>query len=141
MDVHRAARADYTCGREVSKSGGNRTNRRLFKRFRSSRTQEARVGFSASRRLSERHMLHILPDRLRYLENMIAGGISRSTAQVVCHPLNVAKTLLQVCNRPAPSWPDSRSCDDFLTAPLVRLHFAGNRPGATWYRLRGQSRP
>lgn len=30
-----------------------------------------------------------------YAENMLAGGLSRAAAQAVCHPLNVAKTLLQ----------------------------------------------
>jgi hypothetical protein len=33
--------------------------------------------------------------RLSYGENMVAGGLSRAVAQAMCHPLNVAKTLLQ----------------------------------------------
>lgn len=32
---------------------------------------------------------------LSVVENMLAGGLSRATAQAVCHPLNVCKTLLQ----------------------------------------------
>ena len=33
--------------------------------------------------------------KLNYLENMLCGGLSRAAAQALCHPLNVAKTLLQ----------------------------------------------
>ena len=33
--------------------------------------------------------------KLSFLENMLAGGLSRAAAQAVCHPLNVCKTLLQ----------------------------------------------
>ena len=34
-------------------------------------------------------------EKLNYVENMLCGGLSRAAAQAVCHPLNVAKTLLQ----------------------------------------------
>uniref|UniRef100_A0A7S2FHF1 Uncharacterized protein n=1 Tax=Octactis speculum TaxID=3111310 RepID=A0A7S2FHF1_9STRA len=35
------------------------------------------------------------PRELGFTENLFAGGVSRACAQAVCHPLNVAKTLLQ----------------------------------------------
>lgn len=35
------------------------------------------------------------PVKLNYVENMLCGGLSRAAAQACCHPLNVAKTLLQ----------------------------------------------